>query len=144
MTPFNHLKYHFTRGISIPSSVTEKTKTHQVSIHRLAAGNVPHKELLLSRENVYGCFGVKQLNGNRWKNCEFITVKSRLSLTAPINKAWVSLHWFMMCCCINNASFGDPLSRNKLKSQFSTCLIFQCQNYLLGSFFQSVLSDHPL
>lgn len=156
MTLFNHFKYHFTQWFSIPSTATEKTKAHQVSICRLAAWR-SHTcaNVTFQKENVWEGFGVKAAKWEKMKRIRiFITVKSRriwllpsTRLKCPSFDSWCSF------ACIQHILWAmiliwpsDPSWWNRSNTQFSACLIFQCQNYLPGGGFVSAFlqADHPL
>lgn len=129
-----------------PPEQHKKTKAHQVgpfkSIWRLAA-KTHTSNCAFSEKN---SFGVKQLNGG--KKDERIRIyycKITMNLTARISTVPVSLLCYK--------TFVEPwlwwpsdLSWwIRSKTQFSACLISQCQNYLMGRSASTPLqADYPL
>lgn len=127
MTPFNHCKYHFTRGIPIPSRASEKTKAHRVrpfkSTWRLAAGRDTREQLCgFSQRTVSVWSG---LMGTRWKDRNLLPQKSWWIWRAGVSAALVSLLWF--------------ISKNVCRAMMVMTKWFLVMNPIKGSIF--CLSD---
>lgn len=137
MTPFNHCKYHFTRGIPIPSRASEKTKAHRVrsfkSTWRLAAGGDAREELRgFSRRTVSVWNG---LMGTRWKDRNLLPQNDEFDVPESAQR------WYLFFDS-SIKTFVEPWWRwpsdsswwIRSKAQFSACPMSQCQNYLVGRF----------
>lgn len=157
MTLFNHFKYHFTQGISIPSRAAEKTKAHQVRpLREQFAGWQPGTSHARNRgfsgRGRARLFWCETAKWGEMKESGFITVKSHWIWLLLSAQRRVSLLWFMMCSRICNTSFepwfwyDQVIPRDGSDQRLNFLLVWYfnvktiCRNRFISAFLQA---DHP-
>lgn len=144
MTPFNHLKYHFTRGISIPSGAAGKTKAHQMRPSKSSLGDweqpgTSHTRQTVNLQREPVSFGVKWLNEKRFYYHEIV------QSTTSINTVQASPFWFtrlgldseMATCSLVAAWIQDSVfcSRNVSMSKLFAAHWNNCPHWCLKNTF---------